>query len=186
MNFRNYDEPAPTGIWCKIIANFSYVFEKKRGYMSVGLVIVSHSAQLAAGVAELAGQMTQENTRIAVAGGAGNGIVGTSVETILAAIQSVDGPDGVLVLLDLGSAILSTEMALEMLDENQRSRVVLSSAPLVEGAVAAAVESSLGRTLSEVKLAAERTASIAQLRQLKPFTQVEEPPDANVSPVAID
>ena len=154
--------------------------------MSVGLVIVSHSAQLAAGVAELAGQMAQEKTRIAVAGGAGHGIVGTSVETILAAIQSVDGPDGVLVLLNLGSAILSTEMALEMLDESQRSRVVLSSAPLVEGAVAAAVESSLGHPLSEVKLAAERTASIAQLRQLKPFTQVEEPLDADVSPVAID
>ncbi len=108
--------------------------------MPVGLVIVSHSAQLAAGVAELAGQMTQGKTPIAVAGGAGEGILGTSVETILAAIQSVDGPDGVLVLLDLGSAILSTEMALEMLDNEQRKHVVLSSAPLVEGAIAAAVE----------------------------------------------
>ena len=107
----------------------------------------SHSAQLAAGVAELAGQMTQGKTPIAVAGGADGGILGTSVETILAAIQSVDEPDGVLVLLDLGSAILSTEMALEMLDDEQRKHIVLSSAPLVEGAIAAAVKFSLARTL---------------------------------------
>ena len=152
--------------------------------MPVGLVIVSHSAQLAAGIAELAGQMTQGKTPIAAAGGAGNGILGTSVETILAAIQSVDGPDGVLVLLDLGSAILSTEMALEMLDDDQRHRVFLSSAPLVEGAVAAAVESALGRTLSEVKRAAERTASVEQLRQLKPLTHDETLADTDASPAA--
>ena len=141
--------------------------------MPVGLVIVSHSAQLAAGVAELADQMAQGKTPIATAGGAGDNILGTSVETILAAIQSVDGSDGVLVLLDLGSAILSAEMALEMLDDDQRTRVLLSSAPLVEGAIAAVVESSLGRTLSEVKRAAERTASIEQLHQLKPLSQDE-------------
>ena len=83
--------------------------------MTVGLVIVSHSAQLAAGVVELAGQMTQGKTPIAAAGGAIDDILGTSADKILEAIQSVDGPDGVLVLLDLGSAILSAEMALEML-----------------------------------------------------------------------
>ncbi|MEO8973882.1 MAG: phosphoenolpyruvate--protein phosphotransferase [Ktedonobacteraceae bacterium] len=153
--------------------------------MPVGLVIVSHSAQLAAGVAELAGQMTQGKIPIATAGGAGNGILGTSVETILTAIQSVDGPDGVLVLLDLGSAILSTEMALEMLDDDQRNHVLLSSAPMVEGAIAAAVESSLGRTLAEVKLAAERTASVEQLRQLKPLAQNEETTETPVSPPTI-
>ena len=145
--------------------------------MPVGLVIVSHSAQLAAGVAELASQMTQGKTPIATAGGAGNNILGTSVEIILSAIQTVEGPDGVLVLLDLGSAILSTEMALEMLDDDQRTRILLSSAPLVEGAIAAAVESSLGRTLLEVKQAAERTANVEQLRQLKPLTQNEESPE---------
>lgn len=141
--------------------------------MPVGLVIVSHSAQLAAGVAELAGQMTQGKTAIAPAGGAGEGVLGTSVETILTAIQAVDGPDGVLVLLDLGSAILSAEMALEMLDDEQRGRVALSYAPIVEGAIAAAIESSLGRSLREVKQAAEKTAQAEQLRQLKPLSQEE-------------
>src|SRR2546426_10045219 len=75
--------------------------------MTVGLVIVSHSAQLAAGVAELAGQMSQGKTPIAIAGGAINDVLGTTPDKILAGITAVDGPDGVLVLLDLGSAILS-------------------------------------------------------------------------------
>jgi phosphoenolpyruvate-protein phosphotransferase/dihydroxyacetone kinase phosphotransfer subunit len=142
--------------------------------MTVGLVIVSHSTQLAAGVAELAGQMAQGKTRIAAAGGAVDDALGTSVDKILAAIESVAGPDGVLVLLDLGSAILSTEMALELLDDDQRSRIRLSSAPLVEGAVAAALEASLGHTLAEVQQAAEKTASPEQLKLLKPLTQAEE------------
>jgi phosphoenolpyruvate-protein phosphotransferase/dihydroxyacetone kinase phosphotransfer subunit len=143
-------------------------------YMTVGLVIVSHSAQLATGVAELAGQMAQGKTPIAVAGGAGDDVLGTSTDKILAAIQSVDSPDGVLVLLDLGSAILSTDMALEFLEEDQRNRVHLTSAPLVEGAVTAALEASLGHTLAQVQQAAEKTASIEQLNLLKPLTQPEE------------
>jgi multiphosphoryl transfer protein len=144
--------------------------------MTVGLVIVSHSAQLAAGVVELAGQMTQGKTPIADAGGASDDILGTSADKILAAIQSVDGPDGVLVLLDLGSAILSAEMALEMLSDEQRDRVRLSYAPLVEGAVAAALEASLGRTLVQVQQVAEKTANVEQLHMLKPLTPTENVP----------
>jgi len=142
--------------------------------MTVGLVIVSHSTQLAAGVAELAGQMTQGATPIAVAGGGANDILGTSADKILAAIQSVEGQDGVLVLLDLGSAILAAEMALEMLDIEQQPRVLLSFAPLVEGAVAAAIEASLGHTLAQVKQAAEKTANVAQLQLLKPLSSTQE------------
>src|SRR5205823_4817130 len=121
--------------------------------MTVGLVIVSHSAQLAQGVAELAGQMAHGNVAIAAAGGAGNGIMGTLPDIILQAIQEVDNPSGVLILLDMGSAILSTEMALEMLTDEQRSHVQLSYAPLVEGAIAAANMAAMGRTLAEVKQA---------------------------------
>src|SRR5205085_11516483 len=138
--------------------------------MTVGLVIVSHSAQLAAGVAELAGQMVQGKTPIATAGGGVNDILGTSADKILAAIQSIDGPDGVLVLLDLGSALLSAEVALEMLDDEQRERVRLTFAPLVEGAVAAALEASLGHTLAQVQQAAEKIASREQLQMLKPIS----------------
>ena len=150
--------------------------------MTVGLVIVSHSAQLAAGVVELAGQMTQGKTPIAAAGGAIDDILGTSADKILEAIQSVDGPDGVLVLLDLGSAILSAEMALEMLSDEQRDRIRLSYAPLVEGAVAAALEASLGRTLAQVQQMAEKTANVDQLQMLKPLTPVENEPVEIVAP----
>ncbi len=141
--------------------------------MTVGLVIVSHSAQLAAGIAELAGQMAQGKTPIAAAGGAADNVLGTSVDKILDAMQSVDNADGVLVLLDLGSALLSAEMALEMLPDEQRARTRLSYAPLVEGAFAAALEASVGCTLAEVTRAAENTASAEQLLQLKPLSQDE-------------
>lgn len=142
--------------------------------MTVGLVIVSHSAELAEGVARLAGQMAQGKTPIATAGGTLDDVLGTSVERIMAAIQSVGGPDGVLILLDLGSAILSTEMALEMLNEEQRSQVRISFAPLVEGAVTAALEASLGRSLAQVQQAAESVASAEQLQLLKPLNRIEE------------
>src|SRR5438067_739395 len=149
--------------------------------MTVGLVIVSHSAQLANGVAELAGQMTQGATQIAAAGGGVDNILGTSAEKIQAAIQAVDGPDGVLVLLDLGSAILSAEMALELLNSEQQ-HVMLSFAPLVEGAIAAAIEASLGHTLVEVKQTAEKTASVEQLQLLKPLSSAYEEAEAAVPP----
>ncbi|GAC1643593.1 MAG: phosphoenolpyruvate--protein phosphotransferase [Ktedonobacteraceae bacterium] len=141
--------------------------------MTVGLVIVSHSEKLASGVAELAQQMTQGAITIVAAGGAGNNVIGTSADTIQRAIEHVDGPDGVLVLLDMGSAVLSTEMALEMLSEEERGRVVLSFAPLVEGTLAAALDAMLGHSLKEVEAAAEKTASKEQLQKLKPITQEE-------------
>lgn len=149
--------------------------------MTVGLVIVSHSSRLAEGVVELAGQMAQGKVQLAAAGGAENNIIGTSADKIQAAIQTVDAPDGILILLDLGSAILSAEMALEFLDDDQRARIVLSYAPLVEGAIAAAIEASLGHSLLQVKQAAENTAHPEQLRKLKPISETaEEKPPADI------
>lgn len=133
--------------------------------MTVGLVIVSHSARLAEGVAELAGQMAQGRIAIAVAGGAADGSLGTSIEKILAAFYQVDGPDGTLVLLDLGSAVMATEMAVETFTQHRRSHVIISSAPLVEGAVIAAVEASIGNTLQEVAEAAESARTLPKLAQ---------------------
>src|SRR6266851_3116783 len=153
--------------------------------MTVGLVIVSHSARLAAGVAELAGQMSQGKTPIAAAGGTVDDVLGTSVDKILAAIQSVDNPDGVLVLLDLGSALLSTEMALEMLSDDQRKRIRLSYAPLVEGALSAALEASLGHPLAQVQQAAEKTAQVEQLHLLKPLPQEHQDSAGTLSPEEI-
>ena len=132
--------------------------------MAVGIVIVSHSAQLAEGVAELAGQMAQGKVTIAVAGGTAEGRLGTSVEKILAALHQVDGPDGILVLLDLGSAVMATEMAVEAFAHDSPYVVVtISPAPLVEGAVIAAVEASVGNSLEEVAEAAVAAATLPKI-----------------------
>src|SRR5437016_14432012 len=128
--------------------------------VAVGLVSVSHSARLAEGVAELAEQMAQGKVGIAVAGGSSDGRLGTSVEKITAALRQVDGPDGILVLLDLGSAVMATEMAVEAFTQAHQQQVVISSAPLVEGAIVAAVESSIGNSLQEVAEAAAEANSI--------------------------
>ena len=132
--------------------------------MAVGIVIVSHSAQLAEGVAELAGQMAQGKVTIAVAGGTAEGRLGTSVEKILAALHQVAGPDGILVLLDLGSAVMATEMAVEAFAHDSPYVVVtISPAPLVEGAVIAAVEASVGNSLEEVAEAAVAAATLPKI-----------------------
>ena len=133
--------------------------------MTVSLVILSHSAQLAKGVAELAGQMAQGKVAIAVAGGTSEGTLGTSVEKIIDALNQVDGPDGTLVLLDLGSAVMATEMAIEAFAEGQHHHVLISSAPLVEGAVIAAVESSIGNSLQEVAEAAASAHTLPKVHR---------------------
>lgn len=122
--------------------------------MPVGIVIVAHSRQLAEGVREVAAAMAGGTVRIIPAGGAIDGSLGTNAEAIARAIGEADAGEGVLVLMDLGSAVLSAETALEMLPEDVAGRVRLSNAPLVEGAIVAAVESSIGRSLAEVDQAA--------------------------------
>lgn len=122
--------------------------------MSVGLVIVSHSAKLAEGVRELAAQMAR-NVRLEPAGGTDDGGIGTSLEKIQTAISAADTGDGVLLLADLGSAVMTAETAVEFLDDEQRARVRLADAPLVEGTVAAAVAAQSGRDLTAVLQEAE-------------------------------
>ena len=125
----------------------------------VGLVIVTHSATLAAGVAELARGMGGD-VPIELAGGidAPEPGLGTDAVRVAEAIERADQGDGVLVLMDLGSAVLSAEMALDMVSAERRARVLLTEAPLVEGAVAAAVTAKLGASLEEV--AAEARGSL--------------------------
>ena len=103
----------------------------------VGLVIVSHSAALADGVMELAREMGGGEVAIEAAGGMEDGEIGTDAERVRQAVERVRSPDGVLVLMDLGSALMSAEMAVEMAEPGG-GPILLSEAPLVEGAVAAA------------------------------------------------
>lgn len=124
----------------------------------IGLVVVSHSATLARGVAELAAQMAPDVT-VAVAGGTDDGEIGTSLELVSAAVAEADSGDGAVVLTDLGSATMTAEMALELLDDDQRARVALVDAPLVEGAIAAATTANGGASLDEVRAAAEAASA---------------------------
>jgi dihydroxyacetone kinase phosphotransfer subunit len=124
----------------------------------VGLVVVSHSARIAEGTAELAGQMAGPDVRIVPAGGLDDGSIGTDAVRIATAIGQADTGAGVVVLVDLGSAVLSAVTAFEMLGDPATVR--LSRGPIVEGAVIAAVQSSTGSTLDEVLEAAEGAASL--------------------------
>jgi len=128
----------------------------------VSLVLVSHSKTLAEGLRDMVVQVAGDAVHVAAAGGTVDGRLGTNAEAILEAIRAVDDGDGVLVLLDLGSAWLSVEMALDELSETEQARVIVSEAPLVEGAVLAAVQASVGASLSEVAAAAARAASMSK------------------------
>jgi phosphoenolpyruvate-protein phosphotransferase/dihydroxyacetone kinase phosphotransfer subunit len=118
----------------------------------IGIVIVSHSAELAEGVCKLAEQVAKGQVRLAAAGGAADpeNPFGTDAFKVLQAIESVYSEDGVLVLMDLGSALLSADTALDLLAEDKRDRVRLCAAPLVEGAVAAATLAAAGAGMEEV------------------------------------
>jgi dihydroxyacetone kinase phosphotransfer subunit len=115
----------------------------------IGLVVVSHSSALAHAAVELALQMVPgERPAIAIAAGAGEGLIGTDATAVSAAIDEVASPDGVLVIMDLGSAVMSAEMALDFRASDAEIR--LSSAPFVEGLLAAIVTAAGGASLDEV------------------------------------
>jgi len=132
--------------------------------VTVGLVVVSHSAKIAEGVVELAGQMAGQ-VRIRAAGGTDDGGIGTDATLIAAAIAAADEGDGVLVLVDLGSAVLSAQLAIdELVEEETRHRVRIAEAPVVEGAVVAAIQASTGSSLDEVDQAARDAATMTKVK----------------------
>lgn len=122
----------------------------------VGIVLVSHSAEVAASVAELAKGLAggAASVPVAPAGGTEGGGLGTSSELIAAAAASVDRGAGVAVLTDLGSAVLTVKALLAEGDELPEG-TELVDAPFVEGAVAAVVTASTGADLAAVRAAAE-------------------------------
>ena len=120
----------------------------------VGVVFVSHSVEIASGLVALAHQMAP-NVALVAAGGMDDGGIGTSFDKIAAGIAEADHGVGVVLLCDLGSAILTAETAVEFLDDEVRARVRIADAPLVEGGVAAAVTAEIGGDLAAVLAAAE-------------------------------
>ncbi len=115
-------------------------------------MLVSHSVRLAEGAAELAGQVSGGTVRVLAAGGTEDGTLGTSLEKVTQAVAVAEAGAGVLVLPDLGSAVLTVRALLE---DEPGARVVLADGPFVEGAVAATVTAAAGADLKTVARAAE-------------------------------
>ncbi|HEY5537709.1 MAG TPA: dihydroxyacetone kinase phosphoryl donor subunit DhaM [Acetobacterium sp.] len=113
----------------------------------VGIVVVSHSRKIAEGACELALQMAPK-ANVAASGGTKDGRIGIDVGKILAGIQKVQSGEGVVILVDIGSAVMSSETAIEMIPDNEN--IVIVDAPLVEGTFFGAVEASVGSPLAKV------------------------------------
>ena len=126
----------------------------------VGIVLVSHSSELANGLAALASQMAGPGVSIEPAGGTPDGGLGTDDDRVQSAIRQADQGDGVVVLGDLGSAILTVR---HLLERASNGHVRLVDAPIVEGAVAAAVMASANRPIDEVASAAEEARGANKL-----------------------
>lgn len=132
----------------------------------VGIVIVSHSRLAAEGIRELAAQMAGPDTAIIACGGMEDGSIGTDAMRIQDAIVRADSGDGVCVMVDLGSGIMSAETAIEFLefdDDHAGICVQIADAPVLEGAVSAAVSASAGDSLEEVIAAAEEARGVKKL-----------------------
>lgn len=128
----------------------------------VGIVIVSHSQKVAEGIREMALQMSAPQQQIIAAGGMEDGGIGTDAFKVSEAIRSADSGDGVAVMVDLGSAVLSTETAFDFLDEELRAMVQIADAPILEGTISAVVEASLGSNLATVVATAEGARTLSK------------------------
>jgi dihydroxyacetone kinase phosphotransfer subunit len=129
----------------------------------VGLVLVSHSRGLVDGLAELVGQVAGPGVPIHAVGGAVDGSLGTDGERVLEVLQEAATGAGAVVLMDLGSSVLAVKAALFELEDEQRARLAVVDAPLVEGAVVAGVLASTGAGLAEVAQAAEEARDARKL-----------------------
>lgn len=147
--------------------------------MTVGLVVVSHSRPLARAAVALAREMLHDTEiRCEIAAGLDDTTFGTDAAAIADAITAADDGEGVVVLMDLGSAILSAELALELLDDAVRQRTVLCPAALVEGLIVATVTAAGGAPATTV--AAEASNALAgKIAQLGPVTAVAATEDAS-------
>jgi len=128
---------------------------------TVGIVLVSHSAELAAGAAHLAGQVSGGTVTIIAAGGTDYDDLGTSAAKVADGLRRADSGAGVVVLPDLGSAVLTVRAVLE--DHDEAGTVLIADAPFVEGAVAATVTAAAGGDVKAVAAAAEEARHVRKL-----------------------
>ncbi|QVJ95703.1 dihydroxyacetone kinase phosphoryl donor subunit DhaM [Mycoplasma mycoides] len=117
----------------------------------VGIVVISHSNKIANGVVDLAKQMANE-VKIIPAGGTKDNLIGTDIDLIIDAVNKAWDPnDGVILLFDLGSALMNAQMAIEMLEPDKQNKIKIIDAALVEGTILAAINSSMNKNIDQIQ-----------------------------------
>ncbi|MGE5484971.1 MAG: dihydroxyacetone kinase phosphoryl donor subunit DhaM [Ignavibacteriales bacterium] len=129
----------------------------------VNIVVVSHSRQIALGLKELLDQLASGGVRVYASGGAGDGGLGTDVPALAGTITDAAGNGDALIIPDIGSSVLGAFAALELVEDSVKARTAVADAPLVEGAVAATVQASVGADLDDVRRAAEEARTIRKI-----------------------
>ncbi|MCR1900302.1 dihydroxyacetone kinase phosphoryl donor subunit DhaM [Irregularibacter muris] len=123
-------------------------------------IIVSHSKKIAEGVKELVGEMNPGQAMIKAVGGTEDGRIGTNSFAIKQAIEEVSNDANIFVLMDLGSSIMATQMAMDLLDKSIEEKVILIDAPIVEGAIAAIIQASITSNVEEIVHAAREAKTM--------------------------
>lgn len=128
--------------------------------MATGILIVSHSEKLAEGIVELISEMANDSVVIKQAGGTEDGRLGTDAVRVQAVIESMADCGAILIYCDLGSSIISSEMAIEMLDDALREKVQIVDCPIVEGAFTGVVQASLTEDAAEIVAVSEQAREL--------------------------
>lgn len=129
----------------------------------IGLVIISHSNKISQGVVELCYEMAGKDLKIISAGGTSDGRIGTDPILIKESIEKAYDGDGVGILVDIGSSIMSSELAIEMLDDKIREKVFILDTPIVEGSIAVSVQASISNDIDEIKRVAEEVRNMKKI-----------------------
>ena len=130
------------------------------------ILVVSHSAEAARGIVAIASQMAGERVGITACGGTDDGGLGTSVPSILSALEGLlETSDGVLVIPDLGSAVLAARTAKDLLGERAAGRVLIADGPVLEGTLMASVEASVGAGLDRLAAVVDETRGLRKLQE---------------------
>ncbi len=116
----------------------------------VSILIVSHSKEIALGAKKLAEQMNQGGVEILAVGGTKDGEIGTDPDAIYSSLKKINKDDGVIILADLGSAVMNINMIIDSFDKDTKKKIILADAPIVEGAVFATVEAGVGKNLYDI------------------------------------
>lgn len=128
-----------------------------------GVIIVSHSEKLAEGLRDIVMEMNDGSVEIIAAGGADGGRIGTNTLRIKAAVESLADRDHILIFVDLGSAVLCSETAIEMLDEEIQTKVHIVDAPLVEGVVGGVIQATICNDLEQIIATAKEGANLRKI-----------------------